>query len=360
MITRAGWIQPGSSSQAGGSWIPISFRNWLSQPASELSIPLPDQDAGHERHDVGQEEQDTEQWGAAQARAVEDERHRERRDDRDRQPEERELDGHRQRRPGLAVAEHVAVVLQADELERLGLVQVDVREREAEGGDHRHEREDEEADDPRRQEDEAPARLVAREWRERSSGAAGGSRSSSSLERCADGRGALVRAGGSRTRAVGRSGRAYLSQIAWSSALEIGDLRVHVEAGGRRPLRQELPERDRATRCTSASEPRSSACRRTRCRPWRPASRRRPGSPRTCRACRRTRPARPRGRACRRRSEQLRRALAEEVGEDRERGVRVLGGLHDPERVGVERRGRRVPLDGMAARSQSSPASATP
>ena len=50
--------------------------------------PLPDEDAGHERHDVGQEEQHPEAGRAAHPGAVEQQRDAQRHDDGDRQPEQ--------------------------------------------------------------------------------------------------------------------------------------------------------------------------------------------------------------------------------------------------------------------------------
>ena len=81
------------------------------------------------------------------------------------------------------------------------------------------------------------------------------------------------------------------------------------------------------------------------------------GSPRPSRGLRRRRPAATSRPGCRRRArQQLVGAVAEEVGQHRERRVGVLGGLEDAERVGVERRRWSCRCTtGIAAMFQSSP-----
>ena len=86
--------------------------------------------------------------------AVQEQGDRERHDDRDRQPDQREPQRHAERRPDLLVVEQPGVVVQADEREWLVLGQGEVDERERQRGDHRQEREGEEADDPGQREQE--------------------------------------------------------------------------------------------------------------------------------------------------------------------------------------------------------------
>jgi len=122
----------------------------LVDPAAvDVEHRLPDEDARHERHDVGHEEEDAEQARHPQVAAVEEERDRERQDDRDRKREGGELERDAERIPRAPIGEHRPVVVEPDEPQRLLLVEVDVREREDERRDHRQEREREEADDPR-------------------------------------------------------------------------------------------------------------------------------------------------------------------------------------------------------------------
>ena len=107
-----------SNSQLGG-FCDADEPEELVDPAGIAEHVLPDQHARHERHDVGQEEEDPEQAPAAEMAAVQGKGQRERNDDHDGQPEEGEPERDRQRRPGLAVAHQPGVVVQADEPQRL-------------------------------------------------------------------------------------------------------------------------------------------------------------------------------------------------------------------------------------------------
>ena len=123
----------------------------------------PDQHPGHEGDHVGQEEEDAEQAGRAQRSAVKEKRDREGQDHGNRERDGRELERDQKRIPDLRVAQQRGVVIEPHEAQRLFLVELDVQEGEDQRRDDGDEREGQEADDPRRQEEQARTCFVPRQ-----------------------------------------------------------------------------------------------------------------------------------------------------------------------------------------------------
>ena len=133
----------GSSSQAGRVLRRrCASRSPLIQPVSRVEHAAPDEHAGHERHDVRQEEQDPEgarrRAGAASGACSAT---RNGRMTATGSASAANLSVIPSDVPDLLVVEQRLVVLEPDELERLGLGEVDVGEREDERRDHRDGRE---------------------------------------------------------------------------------------------------------------------------------------------------------------------------------------------------------------------------
>ena len=126
-----------------------------------IEHPRPCEQSGHERNDERHEEERLEVARPAQRLAVEHEGDGERYEQTNRQRYRSEPQGGAERVPGLGVAEHLLVVLEADEPERLVAGERDVGECEDQRGDHGDGREQRKADQPRRDEEVSPDRLHA-------------------------------------------------------------------------------------------------------------------------------------------------------------------------------------------------------
>ena len=132
-------------------------RNSFTQPVSRLSIPCQARRPDTNGMTYGRKNNVRKIPDAAEILAAEDERNGERDNNHNRQVERRESERDRERIPGLPVGQHPLEVLEPHEPQRLVVGEADVRDAEDERRDHRKERERQEADDPGRQEDEAPS-----------------------------------------------------------------------------------------------------------------------------------------------------------------------------------------------------------
>ena len=116
----------GSWSQLGGSAIPSDLRARSIQPLSGLSIDCQMRTPATNGTTYGMKNRIRKMPAALRWRLLSRSATRNGQDDRDRQGERGELEGDPQRLPGLLVVEHLVVVVEPDEPERLGLLQVDV------------------------------------------------------------------------------------------------------------------------------------------------------------------------------------------------------------------------------------------